>query len=747
MYLFGIFAFLFWVINPVNANQSDAVLRLVITEESGQPIIGANALLFENDDDEYSGYGVTNRDGFVEFRNLEGGTYRIRISYIGYQTYDEFIEISQDEISVELIRLQESLSTLEELEVVGRDVYRTGVVGVTRIRGGNLSRLPSASIEGDLMTYIQTMPGIVTTGDQGGDLYIRGGTPAQNLVLVDGIPLVKPFHISNLFSAFPENAVNDISVMAGGFDNRYMGATSAVIDVNLKTANLNSGTASGSFSPYISTMFFETPLKKGRSSLFVSGRHSTIKQFSGYLGTQKQDIQFHDLITRYTLQTEELMCSFSALMTGDEGKINPERDLVLSWSNRGIGVRCFGYDAMFSNPIEISLGFSDYTNSETSDLRTERSASVSHGYLRLGLQEKLLNLKIDYGLNILFQGYKAEFAERFARFDEGFDRHISVIQLFAKTQWEISPRLIVEPGIGSQITHQYGVTFEPRARLQYVPFQHGRTEISFATGLYSQVMEGITDPRDAGTTFTTYNPTQYWEPMPTAFHNIISYRQRLGRYWTANLEAYLKNHQNTPVPKWTQSTGFETEIVHADGNSYGVDFRIEYDRDPLYWYLGYGLGKVEYKAAGEDLGSWLGGDIVSYNPVHDQRHKFNSFINYSLKGFTASLSWEFSSGLPYTQIYATDLRLDVPYVVPIHEPGTAFAYYARPYSERLPTYHRLDVSIKKNLQLSSGLRLGAELGAINIYDRRNVFYLDVVSYRVVNQSGFLPYFSISLNIR
>jgi hypothetical protein len=726
--------------------QSNSIIRLVVTEVGGQPLVGANVLLYEEDATDYAAYGVTSRDGFIEFRNLQEGRYLIRVTFIGFQTSETYFNVGRGQIIVERIRLQEITETLMEVEVIGEDIFRTGEAGVIRIRGQDLSRVPSASIEGDLMAYLQTMPGVITTGDQGGELYIRGGTPAQNLVLVDGIPVVKPFHISNLFSAFPERAVNNVTVMAGGFDNRYMGSTSAVVDVNLRTANLNSTSVSGSFSPYLSTLFVETPLKQNTSSLFISGRHSTIKQFSGHLGTRKQDIEFHDVIARYTLQADEFMCSVSALITGDKGKINPGRNLDLSWSNTGAGLRCFGFDPAFNYPFEVSMGYSEFVNSERTDLAAERFASLKQGYLRLGLQAELMKMKVDYGVNILFQGYKAEFEERFATYEEGFDRKISVIQLFAKSKWEVSPWFAMEPGVGTQVTTQYGLTFEPRLRVRYNPFKNNRSELSFAAGYYSQVMDGITDPRDAGSTFTIYNPIRDGDPMPGSLHTIMGLRNRLGSDWVMNIEAYHKWHRNLPVPRWSQVAATEIETALANGEAYGIDLRLEYRSQPWYWYTGYGFGKVQYTAAGDDLGSWISGTVLRFNPSHDQRHKFNTNITYTFSGFTASAGWEFGSGLPYTQIFATDLVLNIPYENAVHNSGVAYAYYARPYSGRLPVYHRLDVSFKRYFNVRPGFRIGTEIGAINLYNRENIFYLDVVSYQVVTQTGLLPYISISATL-
>jgi len=727
-------------------SESNSILRLIITEETGQPVVGANVLIFTGEDEEYFNLTVTNRDGFVEFRNLQEGSYRIRISFIGFETVEKSFEIDSGEVRIERIRLAGAIDVLDELEVTDTGL-RTGRVGATRIRAEEFGRLPSASIEGDLMTYIQTMPGIVTTGDQGGELYIRGGTPAQNMFLLDGIPLVKPLHISNLFSSFPERAVNDVTVMAGGFDSSYMGATSAIIDVNLRTGNLYEPSASASFSPYLSTLFLETPISRDRSSLFISGRYSTIRYFSKNIGRNKQDIQFYDIIARYTLQADQFICSVSAIATGDEGRINPGRNLDLNWENRGVGVRCFGFDEMFNHPFEISAGYSEYSNSESTGRTTERFASLKQGYLRLAMQADIFSFPVDYGINVLFQGFKADFDERFSIYDDGIDRKLAVIQLYAKTIWEPGQNVAIEPGIGSQITSFYGLTFEPRIRLQYNPFGDNQTEFSFAAGIYSQVYEGINDPRDAGSTFTIYNPIRDGQPMPHAYHGILGFKRSFSSYLTSNIELYYKYHLNTPIPRWTQRAAIETETVLAKGESIGIDFRITYDRRPIYLFLGYGFSRVEYSATGDDLGSWLRGRIFSFNPGHDQRHKINSIVNYNLGSFTTSLSWEFGSGFPYTQIFATDFLLNIPYDNPNEVPGIAYAYYAQPFSERLPVYHRLDLSLKRYFDLTPGIKLGAEIGAINVYNRSNIFYLDVVSYEVVNQTGLFPYISISTTIR
>jgi hypothetical protein len=727
--------------------QSSSVLRLIVLEPGGQPVVGANVLIFESGQDEYSDYGVTSRDGFVEFRNLEEGEYLVRISYVGFEPFEAAYEMTGRGIRVERITLRDQVGRLDEIEITASGEFRTGEVGVTRIRGEEFSRIPSVGMEGDLMAYIQTLPGVVTVGDQGGDIFIRGGTPAQNLVLVDNIPLVKPFHISNLFSAFPERAVNDVSIMAGGFDNRYMNSTSSVIEVNLKPGDLYNASAAGSVSPYMYSLFGETPLKEGTSSLMINGRFSNINTFESILPGTQQDARFYDLIARYSLQGFDLSCSATVVRTHDEGSINPARNTTLSWSNTAFGARCFGFENSLSFPFELSLGVSDFRNSESSPETDQRFSKVTQGFLRLDSSQEFLNSKLDLGVNLVFLNYQASFEERFQLFENGLDTTDAIIQAYIKSVWNINRNVTIEPGIGTQISSSYGASLEPRIRMKFQPFGSNRSEISFATGYYTQAMDGITDQRDTGSVFTLYRPNERGESIPGAWHNILGFSYVPVSTLSINTEFFYKRYVNVPVSKWTPQTGLDTSITLAEGISYGADLSLEYNRLPFFLYAGYGYSFVEYSASEDNLGTWLGGEsITKFNPAHDLRHKFNAVVNYELEGFTVSARWDIKSGLPYTRLVGTDFVLSIPGEDPTRFPGRTNAYFEKPYTERLPVYHRLDISIKRFFDFSSGLRVGAEIGAINAYDQTNVFYIDVSEFQVINQNGFLPYLSFSAEI-
>lgn len=168
--------------------------------------------------------------------------------------------------------------------------------------------------------------------------------------------------------------------------------------------------------------------------------------------------------------------------------------------------------------------------------------------------------------------------------------------------------------------------------------------------------------------------------------------------------------------------------------------------DLLYLTLGYGLAEVEYSASADDLVAWIETDEFVYNPSHDRRHQLNILASYKIGKFTANAIWRYSSGAPYTKLYAIDLIVRVPYQDPLQNQGKAVTLYSVPFDGNLPAFQRLDVSIDRKFQLSPKLELETEIGAINSYDMTNVFYFDVNTLRQVNELPMLPYASISLNI-
>lgn len=730
--------------------QQTSLLRVVaISGEDGNPLAGANVLLYGygkmQDEEELLYNCVTNRDGLCEIRNiLPEKEYELRVTFVGYKSYLERITLTPGERRILRTTLESDITEFEEVTVERRRYITTGEAGVRRISSVDIARIPTPGVGGDLVSYLQTVPGVITSGDRGGDLFIRGGTPDQNLILVDNLPIIKPFHISNLFSAFPVEIIQSVDMYAGGFGVEYTGATSAVIDVSLRPGNMRDHKGSVAVSPYLFSLHLEGPLEKDRQSFILMGRKSTIERFAPALTGKELSLQFSDIVGRYSIQEDNIFCNVTGVRTYDRGQIVPEREIMHSWSNTVIGARCLGFDERFNHPIEATVGYTDYRNTEGTVEKNERLSSISQLYMNIDLQEEIFGLPVDYGFGVSFRTYNTELDEKFTSL-RSFQSIVPIAYLYSSAGWTPNRRLTFQPGIASQLTLDTPISLEPRLRISYQPDGTDSQEISLAFGRYVQLVSGISDERDVGTVFTVLKPIERGDPLPSSMHGILAYQQRMGNYFVANVEGYVKRHKNIHVSKWNPEVGLEIETALANGFTYGFDVRFMYNNNTLYASLGYGWSKVEYEAVSGDLGAWIEEPVFRYSPAHDQRHKVNTVISYRFSEFTASASWEFGTGMPYTRIFGFDMSVRVPFEEPQTDPGTARTLFSRPYGERLPYYHRLDISIERSFQLIPGLSLDAEIGVINVYDRNNIFNFDFHTLQRVDQTPILPYLSVKLN--
>lgn len=737
---------------PVRGQAPTASIRgLVSAADNGESLVGANVVVTRLGG-ERAGAVATDVDGFYEIRNLEPGRYRIRVSYVGFQTHRDTVSLD-DGVRRYNVTMAPVQQTLEEVEVEAQRGAAQRTAGIQTVSAADLARVPTPGPVGDLASYLQTLPGVVSVGDRGGALYIRGGTPSQNLVLVDGLRIVKPFHISGFYSAFPESIVKQAEVKAGGFGAEHMEAVSSVIDVTLRKGNLQEYQASASASPFLTSLVVEGPIRKGTDSFLGSARYSLIDQADGPIYGRDVPLRFYDLTARYSLQTSTAACNLTGVHTGDEGQINPDRNLTLSWTNTTVGGRCLFFGESIGHDADVRLGYTRFQNEAGPPDNPRRFSSFERGYFDFESEQDLFRNTFRYGGKWTVTRYRFDIDEKFTAVRA--DQQIaSDLQAYVSMDFDFGDKLTLTPSVGSHLTMRRfsSPTIEPRLRATYRPDGTDRREISLALGKYNQLATGITDERDAGTVFTLWtpsgddNPVFEDEPILEALHAILGYRQRIGDYAEVSVEGYAKRLSNVVVPKWSPVARFDTETTLADGAAYGGDVRVEYDRGPLYFYTGYGWSTVTYRAAREDLGAWIDGRVFEYHPPHDRRHQLNATLSYELGAYTGNLNWKVTSGRPYTQVSGFDFVLDLPSQFPTQNSGTASVYYDRPYNARLPYYHRLDVSVERSFNLSSDVLLDAQVGAINGYNRRNIFYFDTTTLKRVDQTPVLPYVSLRLRL-
>ncbi|MEQ8525086.1 carboxypeptidase-like regulatory domain-containing protein [Gracilimonas sp.] len=727
-------------------NQNTTIVQaVVISEVDGSPLIGANVIIYDIEKEEILYNCVTNTDGFCEIRKvITGRSYQLEISYIGYELFQKRINVVQGFRENIRVSLKQKAGELDEVTVEGQRLARSGQAGIRRVSDIDIARVPTPGVDGDLGSYLQVEPGVITTGDRGGDLFVRGGTPVQNQILVDNLLIVKPFHISNLYSAFSEEIVQNVDMYAGGFGAEYSGITSAVIDINLRPGNMKRFGASGSVSPYLTSILVEGPLVKDQQSLLVMARKSTIESISPELIGESVPLRFSDVLGRYTLQLQNALCSVTGVYTQDEGEIVPYNEVRHSWSNKVIGTRCFGFDPNFEYPIEFTAGYTSYTNQEGTEENVERYSEVNQFYMNTDFQQELFGVLFNYGFGINFRSYEVELDEKFTSIAE-IDYLSPTVNLFFSGDWDPNKYISIKPGIASQASLDTPFSFEPRFRASFRPDGTDSQELSLALGRYVQLTTGVSDQRDVGSVFTIIRPAERGDPLQTSDHAIFGYQQRWGKSFVANIEAYTKGGRNIPVSTWTPVARIALQTALANSSSYGFDVRVKYAKSAFYASLGYGWSKIKYEADSGDLGAWVNETIFSYSPAHDQRHKLNAIFSYKIAGFTTNLRWELGSGQPFTRVFGYDLAVRVPFQDVTENTGIGNVYYTRPFGARLPYYHRLDVSVNRSFEFDDWF-IESEIGIINAYDRDNIFSFDLNTLQRVNQTPLLPYLSIKTGI-
>ena len=269
--------------------QKGSIRGFVYDKETGEPVIYCNTYL------EGTSLGSpTDLNGLYNISKVPNGDYKIVISYIGYDTLKANIQITENKILNKNFEISQSSVRLDELIISAeRQEMKTEVkAAAIKVSKKDLEMIPTIGGEPDIAQYMQIIPGVVFTGDQGGQLYIRGGSPVQNKVLLDGMIIYSPFHSIGLFSVFDSDIIKSTDVYTGGFNAEYGGRISSIMDINTIDGNKKNLSGKVSANTFGSKIFLEGPVNKGKSSFIVSAKNSYLDKTSNYI--YKDPVLFFD---------------------------------------------------------------------------------------------------------------------------------------------------------------------------------------------------------------------------------------------------------------------------------------------------------------------------------------------------------------------------------------------------------------------------------------------------------------------
>lgn len=738
--------------------QVGSIRGFVYEESSGEPAMFSNVVL-----DGTKIGTVTDANGFFNLSQVPVGTYTINVSYIGFDAISSSVEVIPNKINNEKFYLKESSIQLNTIQLSAeRQEAKTSVnTSVVKLTSKSLKKLPSIGGEPDIAQFLQVIPGVVFTGDQGGQLYIRGGAPIHNAVLLDGMILYNAFHSIGLFSVFDTDVIKTADVYTGGFSAEYGGRISSVVDIKTRDGNKKRLTGKVAASTFGGKLLLEGPLFKQKengagSSFILSAKTSYIDQTSqsiySYIGDEGLPYSFLDIYGKVSFSgSNGSKINLFGFNYGDDVAYTSLTNF--NWKSTGFGSNFVLIPSGSTMLVEGNFAYSNYKTEQSNPSTRPKKSAIGGFNMGLDFTSFLLgDNQMKYGLEVLGFSNSLSFFNP-SNIELAHNDNTTEFAVFAKYK-HVGTRLLFEPSIRYHSYTSLGESsLEPRFGLKYNITE--RLRLKSSAGLFSQNLVAVTTGREVVNLFQGFissttnlpanlNGEERTSYLQKAKHLIVGLELDLNEKWTVNIEGYVKDfgqlinlNRNKIYEDDTQNDAIADELkkdfVVESGLAKGIDFLIKYNDQRTSLWMVYSLGKVTKTDAFE-----------TYAPHFDRRHNFNivaSRIFGEDKSWTFDMRWNYGSGFPFTETqgYYENINFEDGINTDITQSnGDLGIYYADYNRGQMPDYHRLDVSIKKKITFSKNSIIETTLSISNLYDRANIFYYDQLTDSRINQLPFMP---------
>jgi len=743
--------------------QTGTIRGFVYDKTTDEPVIFTNVYL------KGTNYGTsTDVNGFYSISKVPVGNYTLMSTSIGYDTASVELALKKNKILNQKLYLSEKTISLDVVNIsADKQEAKTEVkVSVTKITLRELKQIPTIGGEADLAQYMQIIPGVIFTGDQGGQLYIRGGSPIQNKVILDGMVIYNPFHSIGLFSVFDSDIIRNVDVYTGGFNAEYGGRISGIMDITTRDGNRNKFAGKFSANPFMSKALFEGPLgnnknKSGSNAFILSARTSYLEQSSKILyphvGENGLPYNFLDLYAKTSFRGASGN-KLNLFGFNHRDNVNFSSSSNLNWNATGVGTNFVIVPATSMVLIQGYFAYSNFRNSLIESDSRPRYSEIGGFNSTLAFTYFIGQDELKYGIEML--GFETDF-EYWTPVGQQVKQNDFTSELATYLKYKkIINKILVEPSFRIHYYSSQGtVSLEPRFGSKYNVTDNFR--IKFAGGFYSQNLVSATSDRDVVNLFSGYlsGPSDLPESfdgklilhnLQKARHLIAGFELNLPKNFDLNIEGYYKyfpqltNINRNKLFADDDSNADKEDYLKKDfiietAKAYGTDFLIKYDYKRLYLWVGYSIAYVTRYDG-----------LITYPPHFDRRHNSNFVGSYT---FGKDLNWEFGarwnlgSGFPFTKTagfypsfnFYNGINTDYTTANENVE-----VLYGTLNNGRLPYYHRLDCSLKRKFQFSNDATLEAVVSVTNLYNRSNIFFFDRLKYERVDQLPILPTIGLSM---
>ena len=488
LYIFLLFQFS--IFNFQFAAAQCTVKGVLFDEKNGEAVPFANVVL------DGTNHGcATDINGFFLINRVPEGSYTLKVKYVGYEEYAEQLTLKKNKTVTLTIHLKPSAQQLKTVEITDNRIEERKMqtqVSVEKLRAAQIQQMPSIGGTADIAQYMQVLPGVSSTGDQGGQLYIRGGSMIQNLCLLDGMIVYNPFHSIGLYSIFETDVILNADIYTGGFGAEYGGRMSSVMDITTRDGNKRHHSGKVGINTFGASLILEGPLKresensKSTISYLLTAKNSYLSKTSTALYSYIDGGLPFDFLDLYGKLSFNSGTGSKLNLFGfrfDDKVTNYQAIADYHWQNFGAGTN-FMLVTGASAILDGSVAYSKYNITLDDGTNDTKYSEIGGFNAQMQITNFIGQNKVKYGLSI--EGYNTDY-----QFVNHYKKHISQhepstsLSMFVTYKWNAG-KWLVDPGLRLISYATLGsFNLEPRLAVKYNALDNLR--FKFAGGFYSQI--------------------------------------------------------------------------------------------------------------------------------------------------------------------------------------------------------------------------------------------------------------------
>jgi outer membrane receptor for ferrienterochelin and colicin len=761
--------------------QKTTISGFIKEKKSGESLIGASVFL----PDKKTGT-VSNLYGYYSI-TVNAGSSNLVYSFVGYKPIVLTLNVLKDTTININFESNVDLKTVEITAKRSDQIQNTTQMSYAEIPIHQINSLPVILGEKDVMRAIQLLPGVQSGAEGTTGLYVRGGGPDQNLILLDGVPVYNASHLFGFFSIFNTDALNSVELVKGGFPARYGGRLSSVLDIRMKEGNRKEFQTQGSIGLVSARISTEGPIIKDKTSFIVSARRTYIDFLARPIIRNRAAREgdnltagyyFYDVNAKINHDLNEKNKLFFSIYHGKDlayTDFKPSDDdgnnIVgdLGWGNLTAALRLNSVinKKIFANTTatfsrynffvnqSITTQISDAGNTGNSTFQYKYNSEIYDWTLKTDFDYYLNDRSsIKFGVGNIYHTFQPGVsainlsADLNQNSSAGIDTTFGANRIFANEYYayaeddiRLTDKININTGLnfsGYKVQNQNFLSLQPRLSLLYRFSRNWSFKSSYAN--MRQFIHLLANSSIGLPTDLWVSATDKVKPMESN-QIAIGFARTFFDEYEFSFESYYKTMRNLIEYKSGASfinagNNWEDKIEMGDGLAYGLELFLQKKSGKLTGWIGYTLSWTNRTFENINFGK-------TFPYRYDRRHDIAITFNYKFNDrIDAGLTWVYGTGNAVT-LSNEEMIVNPDQNLGFFNPSNQFSsvnFAAERNAFREPHYHRLDAGINFTKSFPKWTRIW-RFGVYNLYNRKNPFYLffdNEDNKRVLKQITLFP---------